>query len=632
MNCRHEGKYMMRIKNALIKMACLASVVVAACATGVNAENGRAYVNKDGVYVDGKQMRLLCGEVHYFRIMPQYWKDSLEKLRACGLNTVSTYCPWNAHEPAEGKFDFDGILNLRKFLQTAQDLGLKVMLRPGPYICSEWDTGGLPWWLGIKPDIRLRTRDPQFMAAVEKYMDRILEEAKPYFCNNGGPIIAIQIENGYASFGNDVQYIADIADMVKKSGFEGILYTSDGDSDTRIHSKNPKGIWKTLMTGTKLAENIKLIRKAQPDLPAMISEYWVGQGLRLGVKMRTRDYESMAKELDEILADGAHVCCYMFHGGTNFGLYNGALKDVPGAREYIPFASSYDVDAVLTEAGDTTPKYDAFRKVFLKYNPEASKYKVPANSTKKAYGKINFTKAAPLSANIKNLSKKTLNLPYTVSMDSIGQPFGLIHYSTRMQKQSFPLPVTLRDMRDRAWVSLNGKKLAVFTPKDKDQTLTLDIPENGARLDILVENMGRVNFGLRIGDNQKGLLGGLVLNKTQQFQNNWQIDSLPLDNLEKINWQDKLDGIDYPAFFSGSLNVEKPQHTYIKVDGVRGYLWINGFLVGRYESTGPITTTYVPAALLKKGENKIEILELEKLNSASAESLDKPILLRRGKK
>ena len=148
-------------------MACLASVVVAACATGVNAENGRAYVNKDGVYVDGKQMRLLCGEVHYFRIMPQYWKDSLEKLRACGLNTVSTYCPWNAHEPVEGKFDFDGILNLRKFLQTAQDLGLKVMLRPGPYICSEWDTGGLPWWLGIKPDIRLRTRDPQFMAAVE---------------------------------------------------------------------------------------------------------------------------------------------------------------------------------------------------------------------------------------------------------------------------------------------------------------------------------------------------------------------------------------------------------------------------------------------------------------------------------
>ena len=618
-----------------ILAAALALASVSACnSQAANAENsdkkGTAHVDKSGVYIDGKPVQLLCGEVHYFRIMPQYWRDSLEKLRACGLNTVSTYCAWNAHEPREGEFDFSGILNLREYLQTAQDLGLKVMLRPGPYICSEWDMGGLPWWLNLKPNMRLRSRNPEFMRYTERYLERILQEAKPYFCNNGGNIVAIQLENGYASFGNDVEYIDQLRKIVEKSGFKGILYTSDGDSDKRIHSQNPDGVWKTLMTGWDLPKNIELMKKAQPDLPAMISEFWVGQGLRLGQKMRKRPVEKMAKELDEILAGGNHVCCYMFHGGTNFGLMNGGLIDVPGAPDYIPFASSYDVDAMLTEAGDTTPKYDLFRKVFLKYNPDAAKYKVPANSVKKAFGKISFEKCAELSGNIKNLSAKTVNLPYTVSMDELGQPYGLINYRTHMRKQSFPMPVTLRGLRDRAWVKLDGKTVAVITRNDKDQSTVLNIPqEEGATLDILVENMGRVNFGLRLADNKKGLLEGLVLNKTQQFQNNWQIDSLPLSSLEKIDWKKADTAVDYPAFFKGSLNVDKPEHTYIKVDGVRGYLWVNGFLVGRYESTGPITTTYIPAALLKKGENRIEILELEKLNTPSAESLSAPILLRK---
>ena len=582
-----------------------------------------AAVGPTGVFVDGKPFRLLSGEVHYFRIFPEYWKDSLEKLRACGLNTVSTYCPWNAHEPRRGEFDFSGILNLKEFLKTAQDLGLKVMLRPGPYICSEWDFGGLPWWLNNIDNIRLRSMNPQYMEAVRSYMKRILKEAEPYFCNNGGPIIAIQLENGYASYGNDANYIEALREMVLDSGFKGILYTSDGDSDTRIHATSAKGVWRTLMTGTKLADGIEIMNKSQPGMPQMISEYWVGQGLRLGKPMYKRDHEAMSKELDSVLAGGAHICCYMFHGGTNFGFMSGALRATPLTLPYTPFVSSYDVDALLSEAGDTTPKYYAFRKVFLKYNPDAAKYDVPANSEKRAYGEIKFTEAASMADNIENLSAKKVESPTTLTMEEMGHPYGFIHYRTRMSPQSFPMPVKIDGLRDRAWISMNGENLGVFTQNDKNTECVINIPPEGADIDILVENMGRVNFGLTIVDNKKGITGGLILNKNQQYQNGWTINSLPLNSLEGIKWNKAEKSIAYPAFFRGELKIDEPGHTYIKVNGTRGYIWINGFLLGRYDKLSPIATTYIPARLLKSGGNTIEILELESMNKLSAESTDK---------
>ncbi len=626
---------MSKISKILLSALLLAGVLCGCTSAKApkNGAEGTAVVNSDGVFVDGKPFKFLAGEIHYFRVMPEYWRDRLEKMRACGMNTVTTYCPWNSHEPVSGTFDFSGRLDLRAFLKLCQDMDIKVMLRPGPYICSEWDFGGLPAWLLTEPNMEIRSRNPQFMKAVKSYYDRILDEAKPFFCNNGGPIIAIQIENGYASWGNDVKYLEDLRDIVLDTGFKGIIYTADGDSDVRINATGPKGVWRTLMIGEKLERGIEVMNETQPNMPQMISEWWVGQGLRLSNPMRIRNYPEMAKELDSVLAKGAHVACYMFHGGTNYGFMSGGLRNPP-SLPYTPFVSSYDVDAMLNEAGDPTPKYFAFRDVFLKYNPDYKKFPVPPASEKKSYGTIKFEQVASFNDNIDNLAVKTIQSPNIKTMEELGQWYGFINYKSTLRPQSFKLPIELRGVRDRAWVNVDGEEKAVFTQNDKSTAVVVDVPKKGAELSILVENMGRVNFALTMAENRKGITGGVVLNK-QQFQCNWTIQSLPLNNLEKIKWNalSSTSKPKYPAFFKGKFNVEKPADTYLCFKkGKRGYCWINGELLGRYDYTGPLLTTYVAAPLLKKGENTIEVLELEGMEDFCVDTVTSPVGIVKGEK
>ena len=341
-----------------------ATCVLSSCvsADDKNSAKGTAEVNSKGVFVDGKPYWLLTGEIHYFRVQPEYWRDRLEKLRACGLNTVSTYCPWNSHEPTEGNFNFEGRFNMGAFLKLCQEMNIKVMLRPGPYICSEWDFGGLPAWLLTVPNMKIRSNNPVYMEKVRAYYKRILKEAEPYFCNNGGPIVAIQIENGYASWGNEMAYLEALREIVLDTGFKGIIYTADGDSDVRINALGPKGVWRTLMCGFDLEKGIDIMEQTQPNMPQMISEWWVGQGLRLGKPRTVRDIQEMSEELDAILARGAHVACYMFHGGTNFNFYNGANY----SDFYEPTVTSYDYNALVSEAGDRTETYYKVRDIMIK--------------------------------------------------------------------------------------------------------------------------------------------------------------------------------------------------------------------------------------------------------------------------
>ena len=579
-----------------------------------------AQVNSKGLFVGGKPVHVLAGEVHYFRVMPEQWRDRLEKLRACGLNTVSTYCPWNAHEPREGEFNFEGRYDLAAFLKLCKEMGLYVMVRPGPYICSEWDFGGLPAWLLTKENTVLRSSNKSFLDAYMGYFKRIMKETEPYFCNNGGTVIAIQIENGYASYGNEMKYLEFLRDAVKKTGFDGIIYTADGDSDVRINAENPEGVWRTLMIGYDLGKGVDVMEKVQPNMPQMISEWWVGQGLLLGKPMRVRPYEKMAKELDAVLARGVHVSCYMFHGGTNFGLTNGALRDVPASKKYTPFISSYDVDAMLTEAGDPTPKYFAFREVFLKYNPDAKKYAVPSATKKASYGKIEFTEIAPMTENLDALTVKRHKGEKMLTMEQLGQYYGFVAYESRMRPQSFPVPVELRGIRDRAFVFLDGELKAVFDQNTENSSVVLDIPASGADLLILAESMGRVNFGLTIEDNLKGITGGVVLNK-QQFQNDWLTRSMPLESLSELKWREIGGGEKYPAFLRGKFKVDDVADTFLSFEkGTRGYCWINGKLLGRYDNTSPLLSTFVPAQWLKKGENTLEILEFSGMSEFRADS------------
>ena len=588
----------------------------------------RAEVTETGVLVGGKPMRILSGEIHYFRIHPDYWEDRLAKMKACGLNTVATYMPWNLHEPKPGGFDFGGMLDINRFIRIAADLGLYVMVRPGPYICSEWDFGGFPSWLMTIPGIRLRCSSQPYMEAVKRYFDAVLKALKPQFCNHGGPVIAIQIENGYASYGNDVAYLKSPQAMVIGSGFGGIVFTADGDSDTRLATESIAGIWKTMMLGDNPLKGVEALNRQQ-DLPPMVSEFWGGAGTRNGV-VPTRAVHDVRKteDLDTLLAAGGHVNVYMFAGGTNFGFMNGGLN-LPPKQEYTSFTTSYDVRAPLSEPGQCTPKYHMFREVFRKYNPEFADLAAPEGPVAKAFGRVQLTSMAPLLPNSRAIAERMVQSPSTLTMEEVGQDYGFILYRTKVRHQAFPLPVTLVEPRDHAWVFVDGKRVASFNRNAPDgkpfpATVTLEVPVGGVTLEILVENQGRFNFSWNLEDNHKGLTRGVVLNN-QQFQMDWEILTLPMRDLSALAYAAFSDVPACPAFFKGTIGIGEPADTFIRIPGgSRGFCLVNGFNIGRYENAGPQFTLYVPAPLLKTGVNTVEIMELESLSLPVVDLVDQP--------
>lgn len=576
----------------------------------------KAEVTEAGVLLDGEKFRILSGEMHYFRIHPDSWRDRLEKLKACGLNTVSTYVPWNLHEPRPGEFEFAGFAGLAKFLRLAGELGLRAMVRPGPYICSEWEFGGLPGWLLAIPGIRLRCSNEAFLNCAERYFRRVFDEIEPLFSRHGGPVIAIQLENGYASYGNDPVYMERLKEWTLASGFDGILYTADGDSDTRITSQVPEGVWRTLMLGEKPLNGLGVLKRIQPGLPAMVSEFWNGQGIRQGVPLRLRDPRRIAADLETLLEAGAHVNLYMFHGGTTFGLMNGGLK-LPPACRLEPFVGSYDTMAPLDEAGNPRELYYLFREIFARYNtPSPLCSAVPAAS----YGRVALTEQASLFENL----PEPVRSPAPLAMEELGQETGMVLYRTHLAHQSFPLPVRIVEPRDRAWLFLNGRRVAFFGPNDGNCSCVLSIPEEGAELAILVENLGRFNFSWNLEENRKGITFGVILNN-QQFQHGWEMFSLPLKETAALRYRPCEETPAGPLFFRGRFETETPEDTYLRVtSGHRGIAWINGFCLGRYENAGPQFSLYVPAGLLNRGGNTVEILELEGLAAPAVDFIDHP--------
>jgi beta-galactosidase len=472
--------------------------------------------------------------------------------------------------------------------------------------------------------MRLRCSNKPYLDAVERYFDELLKRLAPLYCGKGGPIAAIQIENGYASCGNDLAYMKILKGFVVRTDFDGILFTADGDSDTRIATESIEGVWKTQMLGESPLKGIEILNAQQAPLPPMISEFWGGQGFRTGTPRRLRDLKTVANDLDKTLAAGAHVNVYMFHGGTNFGFMNGGLSHLRG---YEPFITSYDVDAPLNEAGDPTPKYFAFREVVAKYNEEFDKSAaVPPPTRKKAYGEVALTEKAPLIPCVGKLASARIESPTTLTMEEIGQSYGFILYRAKLRHQGFPLPVRVVEPRDRAWLFLDGRRVAAFGRNDASHTVALSIPKEGATLDILVENMGRHNFHWDLEENRKGITCGVVLNN-QQFQHGWEIFGLPLNDLAKAPYG-KLDSdLGGPAFFKGAFEVEERADTFLRfAAGKRGVCWINGFNLGRYDNQGPQFALYVPAPLLKQGRNVVEILELEQLSTPYVELIDHPEL------
>lgn len=562
---------------------------------------------RDGqYYLHGEPYRIVSGAVHYFRVVPEYWKDRLQKLQACGFNTVETYVAWNVHEPQEGQFQFEGMADIVQFIELAGQLGLHVIVRPSPFICAEWEFGGLPAWLLKESDMQLRCSDSAYLAKVDLYYDVLIPKLVPLLSTQGGPILAVQVENEYGSYGNDTSYLTYIRDGLVQRGIDVLLFTSDGPTDEMLLGGTIEDVHATVNFGSRVAESFGKYREYRETEPLMVMEFWNGWFDHWMEPHHVRDAAEVADELDKILESGSSVNLYMFHGGTNFGFYNGANH----IKTYEPTVTSYDYDAPLSEWGDVTSKYEAVRSVFAKHGIEPG-CEMPQPIPKYSYGKVTLSESATLLDNLDQLSepvKSTIIQP----MEKFDQAYGFILYSTWVKGPRSGQKLHIQEVRDRAQVFLDGKLLGVVERWDP-KPLDISIPENGARLDILVENMGRINYGPRLRD-PKGITEGVLLDN--QFLYNWTIRTLPLcpDSLSSVRYErtnaHELH-VETPAFYKGSFEVEAIGDTFLRFDGWnKGVAWINGFNLGRYWEIGPQRALYIPGPLLRKGRNEIVFFEL----------------------
>ncbi|REE86478.1 beta-galactosidase [Paenibacillus taihuensis] len=565
-------------------------------------------IEKSGFVYDGEPVRLLSGAMHYFRTLPAYWRDRLLKLKACGLNTVETYIPWNFHEPKEGEFRFDGMADVAAYVELAGSLGLHVIVRPSPYICAEWEFGGLPAWLLADPYIQLRCSHPAYLAKVDAYYDELIPRLTPLLCTNGGPIIAVQIENEYGSYGNDAKYLAYLKDGLIARGIDVPLFTSDGPTDALLQGGSVPGVLSTVNFGSGPASAFAKLKDYQSDEPLMCMEFWNGWFDHWGKTHHTRDALDAAGVLDEMLSIGASVNFYMFHGGTNFGFYNGANCQEPNLYE--PTVTSYDYDAMLDETGEPTDKYFAARQVIAKYIP-LSELELPPATPKQAYGRVQLTEQADLFEQLDALSAQVQSVT-PLPMERVGQQYGFILYSTRISGPRPAEQLVLHDVRDRAPIFLDGVYQGVIERNPVPQSVTITVPEGGATLDILVENMGRINYGPFLKDH-KGITEGVRLGFQYLFD--WKIRPLPLADLSKLSFSNRDSSLasSTPKFYRGTLHVtdREAADTFLDMKGwTKGVVFLNGFNLGRYWNKGPQRTLYVPGPLLREGDNEIIIFEL----------------------
>lgn len=577
--------------------------------------------NRDHFLLNGEPFRILSGAIHYFRTVPEYWRDRLEKLKQCGFNTVETYISWNLHEKHEGIFDFAGILDLGRFIDTAKELGLLCIIRPGPYICAEWDYGGLPSWLLNYPSMRIRCMDKTFLEKEERYLDKVFEIIRPRLITNGGNIIMVQVENEYGSYGNDHEYIAHLSDYYVKSGIDVPLFTSDGPGELYFGGGSAEGVLATGNFGSNWRSAFDFIREYRPDQPLMCSEFWEGWFDSWYGKHNRRTPDDVAEELDGMLSAGGNVNFYMFCGGTNFGFHNGAnVYD-----KYVSTVTSYDYDAALTECGDLTKRYFEVRAVAEKHFGKLPELTV-FNTPKKAYGNVGLKESAPLFDNLNRISS-LVKSSYAMTMEELGVSFGFALYSAVID---YPVKenLVIEPLRDRALVFVDGEFKGVKERDRRNDDVLIDNRRGESkRIDILIENMGRVNYGVTMSDNKKGLVGGARLGQQQIF--GWEMYPLAMEDLSGLEFVSSPCGISFPTFLRGELIIEGvPCDTFLRLDSLKkGFVVVNGFNVGRYwTEVGPQKTLYVPAPLLREGSNEIIIFELHGCDELKIDFTDVPDL------
>ncbi|XP_003707178.2 beta-galactosidase [Megachile rotundata] len=581
--------------------------------------------------LDGKPFRYVSGSFHYFRTPRQYWRDRLRKMRAAGLNAVSTYVEWSLHQPEEDQWEWTGDADLKKFIEIAHEEDLLVLLRPGPYICAERDFGGLPYWLLPRvPVDGLRTNNEQYMQYVEVYLNEVLERVKPYLRGNGGPIIMVQVENEYGSYGCSMEYKTHLRDIISaKVGTKALLYTTDGTEDTMLRCGSIPNVYTTIDFGanSNVRKNFETLRTHQPRGPLVNSEFYPGwlshwqepfQRVKTGV---------VTKSLDEILSMGASVNIYMFYGGTNFAYTSGANGD---RNMYNPQLTSYDYDAPLTEAGDPTTKYFEIRNVISKYLPLPNT-SIPSVSPKGDYGSVLLSPVVkllePLGEGL--FSTVAVEAPEPLTFETVGLSHYLMIYETTLPSTISDPAILSAIVRDRALVYVDNYLFGILSRTSEIHSLNIN--PYGRKLKLLVENQGRLNFGHGLYD-YKGIsnvtFGDATLGPWRMV--GYQLDDMSgVSDLETITIENGFlrNG---PVVLRGNFSVSgEPMDTYLNTFGWgKGVAFVNGHNLGRYwPVSGPQVTLYVPAPFLKTGENELIVLELEYVpNTRKMKLQPQPIL------
>jgi len=570
----------------------------------------------DHFLLDGKPFVIISGSMHYPRVPRPYWRDRMRKMRALGLNTLCTYVFWDLHEPQPGKFDFTGNLDVAAYIRMAQEVGLWVLLRPGPYICSEWDFGGLPPWLLSNPGLKVRTADPGFLEAAATYLRKVAEQLAPLQITRGGPIIMAQVENEYGSFGNDHDYTNAVRRAIRDAGFEVTLYTSDGSGPAELQG----GAFPDLPAAINFgqgdpAREFARFAKSRQGFPRMCGEYWDGWFDHWGEEHHMTSPEEAAQGVEWMLSRGISVNLYMVHGGTSWGFMSGANFD----RSYQPDISSYDYDAPIDEAGRPTRKFSLIREIVAKYSPPGAHLPdLPAPLPMIEIPQVELREVAALD----DLLGKPVHSEQPLPMEALGQSYGFVLYRTPVPKALKGL-LEINEVRDYAVVFQGVRNLGVLDRRLKQNSLAVDL-EGGAPLAILVENMGRVNFGPRLVDDRKGIVGQVKL--AGSTLTGWENYPMPIRDLSHLRFSFSNPRV--PAFLRGQFELSSLGDTFLDMRGWgKGYVWVNGHNLGRYWRIGPQQSMFLPATWLNQGTNSVVVLELDPSDHRTLQGARDPVWL-----
>ncbi|WP_161981034.1 glycoside hydrolase family 35 protein [Streptococcus sp. S784/96/1] len=567
--------------------------------------------NDKNFFLNQKPFKILSGAIHYFRIHPDDWYHSLYNLKALGFNTVETYVPWNLHQPTKDSFTVAESLDIERFLTIAQKLGLYAIVRPSPYICAEWEWGGLPAWL-LTENVRVRTSDPKFVHYVDCYYAKLLPILAKHQLSHGGNILMFQIENEYGSYGEEKDYLRAIKSLMEKHGLEGPFFTSDGPwrATLRAGSLIEDDVLVTGNFGSKAASNFKQMQdffdEHNRTYPLMCMEFWDGWFNRWGEEVVTREPEELAESVMECIELGS-INLYMFHGGTNFGFMNGC--SARGQKD-LPQVTSYDYDAVLDEAGNPTQKFFEIQKRLKTRFPELITA-MPLTKKIKTYPSVTLSQKTGLFGNLENVSVLKTN-PYPLSMEELGQNTGYVLYQTELERDKDDAErLRVIDARDRIQVYENDYHVATQYQDEIGEDIALEMTQKYTNLKILVENMGRVNYGhkLEAATQRKGLGRGAIVDL--HFIGNWKHYSLPLDSVSNLDFSKEWKN-GQPSFYHYQLKIDELADTYLDMTGFgKGVVFVNNMNIGRFWEKGPILTLYLPKGYLKKGENSIVVFETE---------------------